>query len=90
MPRSIASYTANLINLSPIDADNQIRQAPVFAYGGHPLSDSPLQPLLKDMMGRHPDIVRDIFGGHHNAFAEALNAGKDDLLDFAADTCSTP
>lgn len=42
-----------------------------------------LQPLLKDMMGRHPEIVRDIFGTHHDAFAEALSADKNDLLNFA-------
>jgi putative peptidoglycan binding protein len=42
-----------------------------------------LQPLLRDMIGRHPDVIGPIFGGHFDAFAEALNADKDDLLNFA-------
>ena len=42
-----------------------------------------LQPLLKDMMERHPEVISSIFGADFDAFAEALNAEKSDLLGFA-------
>lgn len=42
-----------------------------------------LQPLLADMVARHPDIVTGIFGAHFEALTEALQAGPDDLMMFA-------
>ncbi|MBS1137378.1 MAG: peptidoglycan-binding domain 1 protein [Proteobacteria bacterium] len=42
-----------------------------------------LQPLIKDMIERHPDVIGPIFGNHFDAFAEALHADKDELLGFA-------
>jgi len=42
-----------------------------------------LQPLIKDMIERHPDVIGPIFGDHFDAFAEALRADKNDLLNFA-------
>lgn len=42
-----------------------------------------LQPMIKDMINRHPDVIGPIFGNHFEAFTEALNADRDELLDFA-------
>ncbi|GAO37743.1 peptidoglycan-binding protein [Sulfuricella sp. T08] len=43
-----------------------------------------LQPLLKDMIVQHPDIVRSIFREQHDVLATVLNAGKRELMSFAA------
>ncbi len=42
-----------------------------------------LQVLLKDMIERHPQVIQGIFGAHYDAFAAALESGKDELLEFA-------
>jgi hypothetical protein len=42
-----------------------------------------LQPLLRDMIDRHPQVMQGIFGAHYDAFAEALHADRDELLNFA-------
>lgn len=43
-----------------------------------------LQPLLKDMIGQHPDIVRSIFREQLDVLTTALNGGKRELMSFAA------
>lgn len=42
-----------------------------------------LQPLLTDMIDRHPDVMGRVFGGYLDPFAEAVKADKEDLLNFA-------
>lgn len=42
-----------------------------------------LQPMIKEMIDRHPEVIGPIFGKHFDAFAEALSADKDELLGFA-------
>jgi len=42
-----------------------------------------LQPLLKEMMAAHPDIMADIFGPDLDALQQAVNGSKQDALDFA-------
>jgi hypothetical protein len=42
-----------------------------------------LQPLLKEMIGEHPDIAQQIFGAHVGALQEAIGASQEDLMDFA-------
>ena len=44
-----------------------------------------LQPLLRDMISQHPDIVKNIFGEHFDALNIALNEGDEDragLMSF--------
>jgi hypothetical protein len=41
-----------------------------------------LQPLLKDMMRDHPEIVRDIFQKNYGLFEEVLNSDKQGLMEF--------
>jgi hypothetical protein len=43
-----------------------------------------LQPLLKDMVVQHPGIVQPIFREQLDVLAAALNAGKRELMSFAA------
>ncbi|MBU1691976.1 MAG: peptidoglycan-binding protein [Gammaproteobacteria bacterium] len=43
-----------------------------------------LQPLLKEMIVQHPDIIRSIFREQHDVLATVLNAGKRELMSFAA------
>lgn len=43
-----------------------------------------LQPLLKDMIERHPDIVQSIFREQLDVLTAALNSGKRELMHFAA------
>jgi len=41
-----------------------------------------LQPLLREMIDNHPDIVRGIFQANHEVLISALNADKEDLMAF--------
>jgi len=43
-----------------------------------------LQPLLKDMIKRHPGVVGEIFGEHFAELVAALAADKRGLINFAA------
>ncbi|BAN35901.1 peptidoglycan-binding domain 1 protein [Sulfuricella denitrificans skB26] len=43
-----------------------------------------LQPLLKEMIVQHPDIVQSIFRQQHDVLTTALNGGKRELMSFAA------
>jgi hypothetical protein len=42
-----------------------------------------LQPLLREMMERHPDIVEGIFRAHRDLLVSALNAGQEGQMAFA-------
>lgn len=42
-----------------------------------------LQPLLKEMIERHGDIVRSILQDYYHVLVDALNAGRDELMAFA-------
>jgi peptidoglycan hydrolase-like protein with peptidoglycan-binding domain len=42
-----------------------------------------LQPLVKDMVDRHPDVIRAVFGKSYEPFVEALDSTRDELLNFA-------
>jgi len=42
-----------------------------------------LQPLLKDMIKNNRKIVKSIFQDHYDVLVEALNADKQELMDFA-------
>ncbi|MGZ8154518.1 MAG: peptidoglycan-binding domain-containing protein [Burkholderiales bacterium] len=42
-----------------------------------------LQPLLRDMADKHPQVTKAIFGSHYDAFREALDASQDELMTFA-------
>lgn len=41
-----------------------------------------LQPLLKDMIKRHPSIVKSIFQSNHDVLVNALNSDKQELMVF--------
>lgn len=42
-----------------------------------------LQPLLKDMIQSHPDIMKEIFQAKYDVLLETLNSEKEDLMAFA-------
>ena len=42
-----------------------------------------LQPMLQEMIERHADLARSIFGDHLEVLANALRADRDELLAFA-------
>lgn len=41
-----------------------------------------LQPLLREMMDNHPDIVQGIFQANHDVLISALNADQEELMAF--------
>lgn len=47
------------------------------------LGQGSLQPLLNEMLERHPRIVRDIFGTHYTEFVTVLRATKEEQLEWA-------
>lgn len=42
-----------------------------------------LQPLLKEMLQEHPDVVAGIFGPHADALRLALDSGPEELMSFS-------
>lgn len=42
-----------------------------------------LQPLLKEMISKHPDVIQGIFHENYKVLTDALSAGKDSLMSFA-------
>ncbi len=42
-----------------------------------------LQPLLQEMLDRHPDVAEDVFGDYLEPLRQALAADKDELMAFA-------
>ncbi len=42
-----------------------------------------LQPLLKEMINKHPKIIKGIFGAHHGVLLQVLKSGKEELMTFA-------
>jgi hypothetical protein len=52
------------------------------------LGQGSLQPLLRDMITKHEDITKSVFGDHFDVLKEVMNlsndgAGREDALDFA-------
>ncbi len=41
-----------------------------------------LQPLLNDMVSRHPDLVKTIFAARFDVLQEALHSDKEELMNF--------
>lgn len=42
-----------------------------------------LQPLLSEMLSRHPDVVRDVFHDHSDVLAAAVRSSREDAVAFA-------
>lgn len=42
-----------------------------------------LQPLFKEMINKHPKVIKGIFGTHYGVLLQVLKSGKEELMTFA-------